>query len=606
MNGNLKTLLRVSACSALAFVDISLAFAGQKQDKLNVILILTDDQGYGDLHCHGNPVLKTPNIDKLYSESVRFDNFHVNATSAPTRSALMTGRYARRVGVWHTVMGREFLRTDETTMAEVFSANGYRTGMFGKWHLGQNYPFRPVDRGFMEMVMSGGGSSAQMDDYWNNDRMNDHFNHNGKWEKYGGFSADAMFNAAFEYIKKANGNPFFIYLPISEPHGPLNTLPEWDKPYLEKGLNKDLANFFATITRIDYNVGRLMDFLTKMKLADNTLVIFMTDNGSANASGYYNAGMKGAKGSMYEGGHRVPCFFHFPSSVKNIDTSPRDISTLTAHIDILPTLADLCILRYNYKKKLDGKSLCPLLKNQKNWEDRIIYLDQQRRHYPRKSLSYVMMSENWRLVNGKELYEIKKDPGQKKNVYFEHPDVVAKLKESYDTYWNEFVEYDKSHYYSRAIVGNPKQKEVMLASIDLFLENSSTLTVNQASIRNGVVTNGSWLVYVEKDGMYEFELRRWPKEADTEIVSSVPEINSETNDIRLNRWGEKPEGTALDIVRARLSVNGHDVSKEVKENDKHVTFTLPLKKGNATVRSWFYDKKDKDRCVYYVYVRLKE
>lgn len=571
----------------------------------NVILVMTDDQGYGDLHCHGNTVIQTPNIDKMYEESVRFTNFHVNATSAPTRSALMTGRYARRVGVWHTVMGRTFLRRGETTIAEVFSANGYETGMFGKWHLGDNYPLRPIDRGFSEMVMINGGSCTQMDDYWDNDRMNDHYNHNGVWEKYEGFSADALFGAAFDFIKesKEKGKPFFVYLPVSEPHGPCNTLSEWDKPYLEAGLDKNLSNFFATITRVDYNMGRLEKFLKDNRLDKNTIVIFMTDNGSASASHYYNAGMKGAKGSMYEGGHRVPFFMKIPKKYKGISNTSRDISTLAAHIDVLPTLAEICNLEYDYKNELDGKSLVPLLKKNEPWEDRIIFLDQQRRHYPRKDLVYCMMSEEWRLINGKELYEIKKDPGQKNNVYSKYPDVVSRLKLKYDEYWSDFIKYDEKENFTRVIVGSERQKEVMLSAIDLFLENSKTLIVGQSNVREGVNTNGCWFIEAAEEGVYEFELCRWPKESGKGIFDTLPEVKSENNDINLNQWGEKPEGIGLDVVRARLSVNEHDVSREVKTGEKSVKFTLPLEKGNATVRSWFYDSKDKEHCVYYVYVR---
>lgn len=571
----------------------------------NVVLVMTDDQGYGDLRCHGNPIIQTPHIDNLYEDAIRFTNFHVNATSAPTRSALMTGRYARRVGVWHTVMGRSFLRRGETTMAEVFAANGYQTGMFGKWHLGDNYPLRPIDRGFNEMVLINGGSCTQMDDYWDNDRMNDHYNHNGKWEKYEGFSADALFNAAFSFMKKSKDikKPFFVYLPVSEPHGPCNTLSEWDKPYLDAGLDKDLANFFATITRVDYNMGRLEQFLKENKLDKNTIVIFMTDNGSASAAHYFNAGMRGGKGSMYEGGHRVPFFIKLPKKYQGISTSPREIPTLAAHIDVLPTLAEICGLEYSFTNKLDGKSLVPLLKKEQQWEDRIIFLDQQRRQYPRKDLVYNMMTEEWRFVNGKELYEIKKDPSQKNNVYAEHPDIVKKLKAQYDAYWKEFAEYDEKDYFTRTIVGTEQQKETCLSAIDLFLENSKALIVGQADVRTAKNTNGCWFIEVAEDGLYEFELCRWPKESGKGIRESIKAVSSEENDIQLNRYGEKPEGVALDVVRARLSVNEHDVSREVRAEDRSVIFTLPMKKGNATVRSWFFDSKDNEHCVYYLYIR---
>lgn len=596
--------------SALGIVSFNIAdiqAVRNTNKQPNVILILTDDQGYGDLHCHGNSVLKTPNLDSMYEESVRFTDFHVNATSAPSRAALMTGRYARRVGVWHTVMGRSFLRRGENTIADVFLANGYRTGMFGKWHLGTNYPLRPMDRGFQEMWMSGGGAIGQMDDYWNNDRMNDYFNHNGKYEQLKGFTADAMFTRAFEFMKKSQSesNPFFVYLPISEPHGPWNTLPAWDKPYRDAGIKGDLVNFFATITRVDYNIGRLKQFLKTSKLDKNTIVIFMTDNGSAIASGYYNAGMKGGKGSMYDGGHRVPFFLKLPKACNDVNRKPREISTLAAHIDVLPTLVELCNLKYDFRNKLDGISLVPLLKDKKEWNDRTIYLDQQRRHYPRKDLQYCMMTKKWRLVNGNELYDINNDLAQENNLYTTYPDVVKSLKQDYDNYWSSFLDYDEDEYFTRMIVGSEKQEEVMLGAIDLFLENEKNLVVNQASVREAKVTNGCWFIEIEQDGTYEFELRRWPKESHIAICDGTPEINPETNDIHLNHWGLRPEGKKLDIICARLSVNDFDAVKTVKKTDQSVVFTLPLKKGNATIRSWFYDSKDEEQCVYYLYARLK-
>lgn len=595
----------VSTSTLMLFNVVTVWGNNSKEEKPNVILIMTDDQGYGDLHCHGNAIIQTPHLDAMHDASVRFTDFHVNATSAPTRSALMTGRYARRVGVGYTVMGRQFLRTDETTIAEIFTANGYKTGLFGKWHLGQNYPLRPIDRGFQEMFMSGGGCASQMDDYWDNDRMNDYFNHNGQWELLEGYGADAMFTEALKFMGKSLDNPFFVYLPISEPHLPQNVLTEWCQPYLDAGLDKELSNFFATITRIDYNVGRLMQFLKEKKLDENTIIIFMTDNGTSSGSHYYNAGMRGRKGTMYEGGHRVPFFIKIPKKYKEVNVKPRDISGLSAHIDVLPTLAELCNLKYEYKNKLDGKSLVPLLQDTKNWEDRMIYLDEQRRHYPRKDLSYCMITNRWRLIDGKELYDIKKDPGQNDNVYNTYPEVVSCLKKAYNTYWDEFIEHDRVHYFTRVIVGSDKQHEVLLPAIDLFLENTDNLIVYQRTVRKGVSTNGCWFIEVEKDGLYEFELRRWPKELDKGIRDSIPEITSEQNDINLNQAGEKIVGVALDIVKARLSVNDHDVSCEVKEDDKKVVFEVPLKKGNATVRSWFYEANDKNRSAYYVYVRPK-
>jgi arylsulfatase A-like enzyme len=236
----------------------------------NVIIIMTDDQGYGDLACHGNPYIETPNLNKLHDASIRFENFHVFPSCSPTRAALMTGKYPHRVGVWHTVRGRERLATGEKTIADIFSANGYATGIFGKWHLGDNYPFRPVDRGFSESVIHKGGAVSQAADYWNNDRMNDTYYNNEKPQKYEGFSSDVFFDNAMEFIDKHKNERFFAYIPTSVPHGPINILPKWAEKYYGKGCPENPADFYASIEQVDQKMGKLRNFLKEKDLEKNT------------------------------------------------------------------------------------------------------------------------------------------------------------------------------------------------------------------------------------------------------------------------------------------------------------------------------------------------
>ena len=196
---------------------------GAEARRPNVVFVLTDDQGYGELGCHGNPIIQTPNLDKLHSQSVRLTNYHVDPTCSPTRSALMTGRYSSRVGVWHTVMGRSLLRRDEVTLADVFADNGYRTGIFGKWHLGDNYPYRPQDRGFQEVLTLGGGAISNTPDFWGNNYFDDMLRHNGKLEKCKGYCTDVFFNAALQFIETNRDRPFFAYIPT--PNAPPCSLP---------------------------------------------------------------------------------------------------------------------------------------------------------------------------------------------------------------------------------------------------------------------------------------------------------------------------------------------------------------------------------------------
>ena len=287
--------LAVPGCTA----DTKLSSPETPRQKPNVILVITDDQGYGDLACHGNPIIKTPNLDLLHSQSTRLTNFHVSPTCAPTRAALMTGRYCNRTGVWHTIMGRSLLRKDETTMADVFSANGYKTAIFGKWHLGDNYPFRPADRGFGESLIHGGGGVGQAPDYWDNDYFDDTYFHNGKPKKFKGYCTDVWFDAAIKFIEKNKEKHFFCYLSTNAPHSPYNVEKKYSDLYKDNE-NVPNADFYGMITNIDENIGRLMKRLKNLKLENDTIFIFMTDNGTS--AGFRqgkgcNAGMRARKGS---------------------------------------------------------------------------------------------------------------------------------------------------------------------------------------------------------------------------------------------------------------------------------------------------------------------
>jgi arylsulfatase A-like enzyme len=314
-------MMRILAVCFICFMTGALfPLSAWGADRLpNVLLIMTDDQGYGDFACHGNPILKTPNLDRLHAASVRLTNFHVDPTCSPTRSALMTGRYSSRTGVWHTVMGRSLLCRDEVTMADVFTASGYKTGIFGKWHLGGNYPYRPGERGFGEVLtFGGGGAIGNTPDVWGNNYFDDTLRHNARLEKMSGYCTDVFFAAATRFIEENKDRPFFCYLPTNAPHAPYNVAERYSKPYWDRGVPEQRANFYGMIANIDENVGRLLDRLRELKLEENTLVVFLTDNGTAAGTdakgGGFNAGMRGFKGSEYEGGHRVPCFFRWPTS----------------------------------------------------------------------------------------------------------------------------------------------------------------------------------------------------------------------------------------------------------------------------------------------------
>ena len=357
------------------------AFAGDpavrlRKDAPNIVIVITDDQGYGDLSCHGNPVLKTPSLDALYAESIRLTDYHVSPTCAPTRSSLQSGHWANRTGVWHTIMGRSMLRVGEPTIGEVFSNAGYATGMFGKWHLGDNYPFRPEDRGYTHVLRHGGGGVGQTPDVWDNAYFDDTYFLNGTPTKFKGYCTDVFFENAKQFItEQAEANkPFVAYISTNAPHGPLHAPEESAKKYADQ--NEKLANFFGMIDNIDTNVGQLRAFLTEKNLADNTIFIFTTDNGTAGGKNVFNAQMRGKKGSQYDGGHRVPFFVYWPAGELN---RPTDVKPITHAVDVLPTLIDLCKIKVETDLKFDGKSIASLLRGKPDpevdWNNRVMITD---------------------------------------------------------------------------------------------------------------------------------------------------------------------------------------------------------------------------------------
>jgi arylsulfatase A-like enzyme len=535
---------------------------------------MTDDQGYGDLGCHGNEILKTPNLDILYTQSVRLTDFHVAPSCSPTRAGLMTGRYCNRTGVWHTVMGRNLLRKDEVTVGDVFKAGGYRTGIFGKWHLGDNYPFRPEDRGFDEVLIHHGGGIGNIHDYWGNDYIDDTYYHNGKAEKFAGYCTDIWFAGAMEFIEENKDRAFFCYLSTNCPHGPHIVPEKYSKPYEGRGVN---AKFYGMIANIDENMGRLMSLLKELGIEDKTILIFMTDNGGTGGVEVFNAGMRGRKGTEYDGGHRVPCFIRWPGGGIG---GGVDVGRLTANIDLLPTLIDLCGLEKPRGVRFDGTSVVPLLIGEDKWPDRIIVTDSQRVDYPIKWRKSAVMTERWRLVNGEELYDIKADPGQENNIADNHTQVVTRLRKAYEGWWADVSE--RFDGYCEIIIGSDKENPSKITSHDWH----SDKPWNQTMVLWGEKRNSFWAVEVARDGDYEFSVRRWPEEVDAPITAAIS------------------GGVAIDAASARLKIADFDQTMGIAENATAVTFKARLKACKTRMQTWFYDKSGRELCgAYYVYVK---
>ncbi|MEJ6780448.1 MAG: arylsulfatase [Akkermansiaceae bacterium] len=547
----------------------------------NVIIVITDDQGYGDLSFTGNTAIKTPNIDKLRSQGTLLDNFHVDPTCAPTRSALMTGRYSNRVGVWHTVQGRSMLRKREVTMADVFSKNGYATGIFGKWHLGDCYPYRPEDRGFKHTVYHGAGGVGQAPDYWGNDYFDDTYIVNGKLQQFTGYCTDIWFDEGIKFIKSNKDKPFFAYITTNAPHGPLNCPEKYSKPY-EGNPKVSNAKFYGMITNIDDNMAKLTAMLKREGLADNTILVFMTDNGTAGGvkgNRGYDGNMRGKKNSEYEGGHRVPFIIRWPGG--KIEAG-KSIKQLTAHIDILPTMIDLCDLKAP-EIAFDGTSLSNLLYSDKKvWPNRSLVVESQRVVDPIKWRKSAVMTDRWRLVNGKELFELKGDAKQTNDVAAQHPEVVKRLRADYDKFWDDVSrEHNLTSY---MVIGSDHSPVVSLSSHDWLLAKLPPW--NQSHVKGGKVAVPShWAIEVERDGDYEISLRRWPVEADKGINDGT-------------------YGKAYSYKKAQLRIGGVDQTMDIPSGAKEVTFKVTLKKGITKLAPLFIDG-DFKATPYYAYVTHK-
>ncbi|TXT37504.1 MAG: arylsulfatase A family protein [Planctomycetota bacterium] len=450
-------MIRTWIVGALSLALASLAGNLLAADSLagkrpNIIFVLTDDQGYGDLSCHGNPVLKTPNIDRLHREGVRFTDFMVSPTCSPTRSALMTGRHEFRNGVTHTINERERLTLSATTLAQVLQSSGYATGIFGKWHLGDEPDHWPSRRGFDEMFIHGAGGIGQSypgscGDAPGNTYFSPAILHNGKFEKTNGYCTDVFFAQALKWIEATKGKqPFYAHISTNAPHGPLQVRPEDEARYADKVDDPNAAKFFGMIANIDDNVGKLLAKLNEWGIERDTLVIFMNDNGGTAGVKLYNAGMRAQKGTPFIGGIRASSFWRWPGTLK-----PADCDRLAANIDFFPTLAELAGAKLNadVQKQAEGRSLVSLLSNPKaEWSDRTLFThvgrwpvgaDRSKFKYATcsaRNSRFQMVTASKGETKNWQLFDLKADPSEKTDIADKHPDVVKQLDAEYDRWWD--------------------------------------------------------------------------------------------------------------------------------------------------------------------------
>jgi len=460
-----KTNLTLKSSLVAAGIVGFSALSAQIVKHPNVILIITDDQGYGDLGINGNPYVKTPVLDNLARQSTRFNNFYVCPVSAPTRSGLMTGRYFLRTGVRDTYNGGAMMASEEITIAEMLKEAGYVTGSFGKWHLGDNYPFRPGDQGFDESVihLTGGmGQPGDITTYLKGDSS--YFDpvlwHKGRQEKYDGYCSDIFAREAIRFIESAQEQPFFCYLAFNAPHTPLQVPNDYYQIYKDidpsKGFENDKRPFqgmsekdkedarkvYAMVTNIDDNVGLLLKKLDELGITENTVVIFMTDNGPQQRR--YNAGMRGLKGSVYRGGVRVPFYIKYPA----IGATSKDIEAVAAYIDVMPTIAGICNVQMPAGRKIDGVNLLPLIKEEKNnTDDRALFFSWTR-HNPELYNNVALLKGRYKIVghtdynapmDSFELFDLEHDPFEQNNIIQAYPDKAVDLKNEMDNIFMELT-----------------------------------------------------------------------------------------------------------------------------------------------------------------------
>ena len=576
--------LVLPTCKALA----------ERSKRPNVIVIMTDDQGYGDLSCHGNPTLKTPNLDALSSESIRFTDFHVAPFCTPTRAALMTGRYPARTGAYRTSSGRTSLHKREKTLGDLFTINGYATGMFGKWHLGDNAPTRPMDKGFERSVWHRCGGVTQISDYWGNDYFDDTYLVGDKWKKFDGYCTDVWFDEAMGFIDgvltDAGGNkPFFVYLATNAPHGPYLVGPEWKKPYLDAGCPPQQAAFKGMVANFDWNLGRLRRFLKTEQLDSETILVFLTDNGTS-AGALFGEGRRitgfpldpsengyrrGGKSSAYEGGHRVPLF------IRHYDTrfnKAKDVDALAMHFDITPTLMDLCDLQRPADwPKLDGKSLVSLMGPRKaTWPDRILHTQMHGGNGflepDNPWLIGAVMTPRWRLVEGRELYDIQQDPMQRTDVASKFPKVVANLRKEHRT-WYQTVKSGMVP--SRIVIGSDLENPTDLTSQEWVMSSGGPPWAKTHVVKRKIA-NSHWAIDVAVAGRYRFTISRWPN------------------------YIERP----IDSKAARVRIAGQEKAGIIPEPDQQVSvsYEFDLPAGPTELKTWLTTPEGKTHGAYFVTV----
>ena len=540
----------------ISLVSCNLSFS-QGVKPPNVILILTDDLGYGDLGITGNPYIKTPAIDRFGNESVRFTNFYVSPVCAPTRSSLMTGRYSLRTGIRDTYNGGAIMAPGEVTIAEILQGAGYKTGIFGKWHLGDNYPSRPNDQGFDEAVvhLSGGmGQAGDFTTYFQGDSS--YFNpvlwHNGKRDGFHGYCSDIFAEQAIDFIEKNRHSPFFCYLAFNAPHTPLQVPDRYYQKYknidpagFESGNNSglkmtekdkdDARRIYSMIANIDDNIGKLLQKLNQLNLTENTVVIFMSDNGPQ--QNRFNAGLRGLKASVYRGGIKVPFYIRYPALFKG----NTDIKTTAAHIDILPTLTHLCNVKIPEGRVIDGKDLLPVINGDPvEWSERSLFFYWTRR-YPELYNNMALQKGRYKLIGHTgsnsgisefELFDTESDPKEQNNIAGSKESVAIKLHSELVSVTNELINSENLIHPPRIIIGSEHENPVFLNRNDADGQQAIWAQEEVYGLWKVLILEGNYTIRfkfikpVRANGQMCLETRSFINQQNNQLVTDILEMKN--------------------------------------------------------------------------------
>ena len=569
----------LSSWQVLLFVLVAVLAAACRQltdqarpTKPNIVLVMTDDQGWAQVGFHGNPYIQTPNLDRLAYEGTEFTQFYVEPKCAPTRAALLTGRHGYRSGVVDTYLGRTLMDPDAVTLAELLEGAGYKTGIFGKWHLGDNYPLRAMDQGFHESLVHRGGGIGQPAGPPGNRYWDPVLQHNGESKEYDGYCTRIFTDALIEFIEQNRERPFFGYLATNVPHSPFDVDEAYIEPYREMGLPENTAKVYGMITEFDENLGRLLDRLDQLGLADSTIIVFLTDNGPTQQT--FTAGLRGRKGSAHDGGTRVPFVVRWPGRV----AAGNQIDRIAAHVDVVPTLLDAAGAEIP-SLKFDGVSLWPLISGalaSEDWPDRTIYLQNHRGDTPQLNRNVSARNQRWKIVQplGKHtdpmpagakfaLYDMTTDPGESRDLAAEHPEIVAEMRRGYET-WFDDVSSTRGFDPVRIHLGSPREPLSTLSRFDWRGESDDRAREDSV---------GYWPVVIEKAGPYDITLR---------FARALPEAG-----------------------QATLTVGNVSVSREVAAGDEACKFhDVELKAGSARLEA-LVDYGGVTRGASFVDVRLR-